>query len=90
MSNYEWDEKKNKSNIEKHKIDFNDAKEVFKDEKCKTIKSPKKDCAEERFLTVGKIFKVLIVVIYTIRKQVTRIISVRRANKQERKDYLNQ
>ncbi len=89
MSKYEWDENKNQSNIEKHKIDFNDAKEVFKDEKCKTIKSPKKDCAEERFLTVGKIFKVLIVVIYTIRKQVTRIISARRPNKKEHKLYNN-
>ncbi len=30
---FEWDENKNKSNVEKHGIDFNQAKEVFNDDK---------------------------------------------------------
>lgn len=31
-NNFEWDDNKNESNKKKHNIDFNDAKEVFKDE----------------------------------------------------------
>jgi uncharacterized DUF497 family protein len=87
---FEWDEKKNQKNIEKHGIDFNDAKEVFNDKKL--LKSPdlRQDYGEERWKVIGGIFGAVIAVIYTLREAVTRIISARRASQKERDEYNNQ
>jgi uncharacterized DUF497 family protein len=87
---FEWDETKNKTNIEKHGIDFNDAKEVFNDQNRKTSPDLRKDYGEKRYITVGKIFKALITVVFTFRGIVTRIISARISNTKEREKYLNQ
>ena len=40
---FEWDENKNKTNMQKHGIDFNDAKEVFKDKDSKLAPDLRKD-----------------------------------------------
>ena len=85
---FEWDENKNKSNQEKHGIDFNDAKEVFKDENRTNSEDNRYDYGEKRWITIGKMYKAIIVVVYTIR-DATRIISARMANKKERKSYNN-
>jgi len=45
---FEWDENKNKSNKQKHGIDFNDTKEVFKDENSKIAHDLRKDYGEDR------------------------------------------
>ncbi len=82
---FEWDDNKNESNKKKHGIDFNKAKEVFKDENSKTEIDSRKNYGEERWKIIGKMFKVIIVVIYTIRKQVIRIISARPAKRKEKK-----
>ena len=87
MSKYEWDEKKNKSNIEKHSIDFEEATKVFDDEKHKIRKSNQN--GENRWKAIGIISKWLFSVIFTMREQAIRIISARRANKDERQIYLN-
>ncbi len=86
---FEQDENKNKSNQEKHGIDFNDAKEVFKDKGRINLEDNRKDYSEKRWITIGKMFKPIIVVVYTIR-EATRIISARLANKKERDNYNNQ
>ncbi len=83
---FEWDENKNISNQEKHGIDFNDAKEVFKDENRTVSEDNRNDYGENRWITIGKMYKALIVVVYTIRNA-TRIISARMANKNEREKY---
>lgn len=86
MVRFEWDEEKNKSNQEKHKIAFEDAVDIFNDEnriQYTTIKN-----GERRFLTVGHAFQALISVVYTTRELVIRIISARRSKKGERRDYL--
>ncbi len=85
---FEWDENKNKSNRKKHGIDFNDAKEVFKDPNRTNSEDNRQDYGEKRWITIGKMYKVIIVVVYTIR-DATRIISARMANKKERKHYNN-
>ena len=90
VMNFEWDENKNKKNIEKHGIDFNDAKEVFKDEKRVVSKDDRKDYGESRWLTVGKAIGSIFAVVFTIRKTAIRIISARKAHKKERDDYYNQ
>ena len=84
---FEWDENKNKSNAQKHRIDFNDAKEVFKDENSKIAPDLRKDYGEERWKIIGKIYGSIISVIYTVRNKVTRIISARKASSIERKEY---
>ncbi|HAN77075.1 MAG TPA: hypothetical protein DCQ31_04495 [Bacteroidales bacterium] len=83
---FEWDENKNKSNQEKHGIDFNDAKEVFNDKNRTLSEDNRFDYSEKRWITIGKMFKAIIVVVYTI-SDATRLISARYANKKERISY---
>ncbi len=86
---FEWDKNKNKSNQEKHGIDFNDAKDVFNDQNRKTSPDLRNDYGEDRWITIGKIADTIIVVVYTIRNTAYRIISVRYAKKKERETYKN-
>ncbi len=86
---FEWDENKNKLNIEKHSIDFNDAKEVFYDVKRKTSIDLRKDYGEERWITIGSILKIVITVVFTFRGKIIRIISTRIASHKEREMYFN-
>jgi uncharacterized DUF497 family protein len=87
---FEWDANKNKSNIEKHKIDFNDAKLVFEDPKRKVTPDKRRDYGEDRYKVVGKIFGAIISVIFTLRNSLIRIISARKASLNEREEYNNQ
>ncbi len=86
---FEWDESKNTTNSEKNGIDFNDAKEVFKDENSKVAPDLRKDYGEERWKIIGKIYGSLVSVIYTVRNNATRVISARRASSIERNEYYN-
>ena len=83
---FEWDQNKAKANLKKHDIDFADAVTVFDDSKAITIDDP--NHGEEWFITIGMdAYGRIIVVIYTWRGNVIRIISARKANKFERKQY---
>ncbi len=86
---FDWDKNKNNSNQEKHGIDFNDAKEVFKDENNVITRDLRKDYGENRSKIVGKIYGSIISVIYTMRDKITRIISARKASRKERDEYNN-
>jgi len=86
---FDWDDIKNITNKQKHSIDFNDAKEVFKDENSKLAPDLRKDYGEERWKIIGKIYGIIISVIYTERNNVTRIISARKASSKEREEYNN-
>lgn len=89
MSNFEWDEYKNQANMQKHGIPFEEAKEVFDDDDAIAYPGHKKD-DENRFLLVGKtIGKLIIAVVFTMRKQIYRIISARQARKEEVQDYIS-
>ena len=83
---FEWDENKNELNKEKHGIDFNDAKEIFKDKNRISSEDKKKDYGEKRWITIGIAANAFLTVVYTIRDAV-RIISARRANRKEREKY---
>ena len=87
---FEWDEEKNRKNIQKHGIDFNDAKDVFKDPKRLTSPDQRKNYGEERWKTVGAILGLIFSVIFTLRNSAIRIISARRASRKEREEYFNQ
>jgi uncharacterized DUF497 family protein len=84
---FEWDEEKNILNRAKHGIDFDDATEVFYG----PIVSRRSDRNnEERWIAVGYSEDRLIAVVFTRRIEVIRIISARRARKNEEREYRNQ
>lgn len=86
---FEWDEEKEKLNIEKHGIDFSTAAFVFGDchriEKYDDIHSTD----EDRYITIGLIngTTVVVLVVYTERKASIRIISARIATARETEAY---
>jgi len=86
---YEWDPAKARSNLRKHGVDFADAVSVFPDDYALTI--PDDDPSEERFVTIGMdALGRILVVIYTWRGRRIRIISARKADSYERKQYKGQ
>ena len=83
---FEWDEQKNRTNIEKHGIDFRDAQDIFLNKRL-SIEDTRKNYREKRIITVGLIGKNVCVVVYTPRNDIIRIISARKANERERRSY---
>ena len=87
--NYEWDPNKAKSNYKKHGVRFADAVGVFEDENAITIEDEHK--GEARFITIGRDFlSRILVVVYTFRDILIRIISARKATARERQMYEEQ
>jgi uncharacterized DUF497 family protein len=83
---YEWDSKKAASNLRKHKVDFADAVAVFEDDFAITINDD--EPKETRFVTIGMdALARVIVVVYTWRGNNIRIISARKADAVERRQY---
>ncbi len=86
---YQWDANKAKSNQKKHGVKFADAVSVFEDENAITIEDEHE--TESRFITIGKdILLRILVVVYTFRGHIIRIISARKATTRERKTYEEQ
>ncbi len=83
---FEWDERKAKANLRKHRVDFADAATIFEDERAVTVAED--DPEEERYTTIGTdaLARVLVVV-YTMRGEHIRIIPARRATRRERAEY---
>ena len=87
--NYEWDPNKAKSNYKKHGVRFADAVGVFEDENAITIPDAHEN--EDRFITIGRDFlNRILVVVYTFRDVIIRIISARKATGREKKIYEEQ
>ena len=84
--NFEWDEKKRQANIRKHGIDFVDIPHLFEGE-IFTIEDKRYDYGETRFITFGLLRVRVIVVVHTERNGNLRIISARKATKNESKRY---
>jgi uncharacterized protein len=83
---FEWDEKKDRANRKKHGISFAAAVQIFGDVNRKE-QLDEADLEEERWITIGLVDGEEIVVVYTIRDGVTRLISARGADRYEREDY---
>ncbi len=79
---FEYDESKSKVNKLKHKINFDEAKELWTDPYSFELPS-KNSIDEERYLVIGKINIKLYTAIITYRKDNIRIISVRRSRQKE-------
>jgi uncharacterized DUF497 family protein len=83
---YQWNRDKATANLRKHGIDFADAVSVFSDDLALTIPDERFD--EERFVTIGLDgFGRILVVVYTLRGEAIRVISARKASRQERQQY---
>lgn len=86
---FDWDPQKDASNRKKHGVSFHEAKTAFTDELARLIADPDHSEEEDRFILLGtSIHSRLLVVCHCVRDGETiRIISARKANKQERKAY---
>lgn len=84
--NFEWDDNKAKLNKIKHGVSFQVAAKIFSDENRIEIFDAEHSQDEDRWQVIGKVDDVLFVV-YTERKNVTRLISARKANHYERCEY---
>ena len=83
---FEYDEQKSQINKEKHGIDFVEAQKLWQDENALVIPANIVD-NEIRNALISKILTKCFVVIFTIREDTNRIISVRRCRKNEEKNY---
>jgi uncharacterized protein len=83
---FEWDDAKNRSNFAKHGLDFADAELVLAGP-CVTFPDDRFDYGEERFITLGLLAGRLVVIAHAPRGEATRIISMRKANRREQKNY---
>jgi hypothetical protein len=86
---YEWDEAKRQSNIQKHGIDFIGIEEAFAG-KTVTILDDRFDYGESRFVTVGLLGGRVVIIAHTETNEVIRIISVRKATKNEEASYFKE
>jgi uncharacterized DUF497 family protein len=83
---FEWDERKRRSNIVKHGVDFDDVEEIFADPHgCDAISKGEHD--EPRYVRIGALRGFIVTVVYTRRGDSLRIISARIASRQERARY---
>ena len=81
---YEWDDAKRLSNLEKHRVDFHEMERF----NWNTAASEFDDYyPEPRWNAVGYIGLTPHYVVYTIREEKYRIISLRKATRQEVSDY---
>jgi len=85
---FEWDSKKESSNLRKHKVSFEEASTALRDSMSLTGADPDHSIGEFRYVTFG-ISKGgrLLVVAHTERNETIRIIRARIASKRERKIY---
>jgi len=83
---FEWDPEKNKRNIKKHGVDFEEAKTVFQDEMAYEIFDEKHSDDEDRYIIIGlssKTRELLVCHCYRNGGDIIRIFSARRATKPE-------
>ena len=83
---FEWDDEKAAINLKKHKVAFEDAIYVFQDENRIEFFDAEHSDDKDRYVAIGMVGTILFVV-FTERKDVTRIISARKANSMERSYY---
>jgi len=85
---FAWDEAKREANLVKHGVDFVDALEVFADPFRIERTDRRREYREDRHQAVGRVGDQVVFVVYTLRGNARRIISARRASRNERRTYL--
>ncbi len=87
---FEWDERKEKANIKKHGVSFDEARTVFYDENAIQFFDPDHSESEDRFILLGISLKLRILVVchcFRESETVVRIISARKADGDEKNEY---
>ena len=85
---FTWDPRKAKTNERKHRVGFQEAVTVFVDPLARIHDDPAHSSSERREIIVGHSTQGrLLVVSFTERGKMVRIISARQATRHERKDY---
>jgi len=87
---FEWDDIKNKINIQKHGVSFEEAQTAFFDDNAIEFDDPDHSFEEDRYLLLGfsQTLKILVVChCYLDDQSIIRIISARKATKKEQKAY---
>ncbi len=83
---FEWDSEKAKSNLDKHKISFELATEIFTGPRLEVLDT-REDCGEDRFISLGEVEGRCFLVVHTPRTGRTWIISARKAIKSDQSRY---
>ena len=86
---FEWDERKRRSNLEKHGIDFSDLESLFAGETV-TVLDDRFDYGEHRFITLGLVKGIVLTVAHTETDKVIRILSARKATRYEEETYFKE
>lgn len=89
---FEWDENKNEINKKKYGISFEDVESVFSDFSAIIFDDPDHSETEERFLIIGMSLRKGICIVshcYRNNENIIRIISARKATKNEQMIYIN-
>ena len=87
---FEWDARKATLNANKHGVSFEEAQSVFSDDQARLIDDPEHSDDEERFVLLGLSSSLrLLVVVHCYRAEgnVIRIISARKATREEQRFY---
>jgi len=86
---FEWDERKRRSNLEKHGVDFSDLESLFASETV-TVLDERFDYGEHRFITLGLLKGIVLTVAHTETDEVVRILSARKATRYEEETYFKE
>jgi len=87
---FEWDCGKEKANIKKHGVSFDEARTAFYDENSIQYFDPDHSEEENRFILLGMSFKLRILVVchcFRESETVIRLFSARKADKDEEYEY---
>ncbi len=83
-----WSEKKNRQNIRKHQVDFNEAKTIFDDPLQISTTDPDHSFDERRYITIGiSAQNRLLIMTHTFVDDKIRLITARKPTRSERKTY---
>ena len=81
-----WNHTKQRKNLHKHGLDFSDAELVFAGATV-TFDDDRYEYGENRFITLGMLYGAVVVIAHTEEDEVIRILSMRKATKNEQKIY---
>lgn len=84
---YKYDPKKRVANVKKHGYDFKDAHLVIESNTAVTFEDRRFDYAEQRFVTLGVLRGVVVVIVTAETDEEIRVISMRKAERNEETIY---
>ena len=84
---FEWDAEKSAGNIRSRGLDFGAAPAVFDDPNRKIWEDARRDYGEARYNMLGRLDGRVFFVTFTLRLDIVRIISFRKANQRETDRY---